>query len=265
MTKTNGISFHPKLAAALDVLLGAVMLWWLRQANVWWILLLWFVFRELLWFGLSRLVFYAPGLSRLRHLLTLTLFNLGVLALLLFVEWNWAWRVTGILFVLLPAVSFYLLPAQATELSFMSKPHRRWRFIMSVAGLFGLWTGVGAVNTFQIFYGIGIWFWLVLLSVISAAIAWWWWQEYGVARERRLLVWAVVWCLGAIELSWALILWPVGFLVYGFLLTWFWYLPWLLVRFHLSPEGINWKKQRPFFFINLILLIAFLILVARWR
>jgi len=58
---------------------------------------------------------------------------------------------------------------------------------------------------------------------------------------------------------------PLGFFASGLFLTWFWYDLWLLTRFNLSKDGIIWKKQRFFVIINIILMIAFLAFVVRWK
>jgi len=258
------ISFHPRLAAGMELFFGLMMLWWLKQIGAPWVLYLWFFFRLVLWAALIRLIFFPAGLSRLKHLLSLTIFHLGCSFLLLFIDWLPAWYLVGAFFIFVPAASFALLPARETELSFAAKPQRRWRFLMCLFGLVGIWSGLGAVVSFQI-YTISYWWWLISGAIITAGIGGWWWVEYGVKPEKQFWRWLIISLLIQLELAWVIFLWPLGFLVIGFLLTWIWYIIWLLARFHLSPDGINWKKQAPFLIANAILLTIFLLWVARWR
>ena len=67
-----------------------------------------------------------------------------------------------------------------------------------------------------------------------------------------------------IELSWVLSVTPIGYLVFGLFLVWFWYLLWLMARFHFSNEGIIWKKQIPFLILNLGLLLIFVVFIVQW-
>jgi len=61
-----------------------------------------------------------------------------------------------------------------------------------------------------------------------------------------------------VELAWAAQLLPFGYATVGALLTWIWYILQLLVRFHFSERGVDWKKQIPFLVGNIVLMILFL-------
>jgi len=65
------------------------------------------------------------------------------------------------------------------------------------------------------------------------------------------------------EIFWALYLLPFGYIVLGFFATWIWYVMLLLIRFHISTEGIRWKEQTRFLMGNGILFVAMLFLI-RW-
>ncbi|KKW41831.1 MAG: hypothetical protein UY92_C0013G0030 [Candidatus Magasanikbacteria bacterium GW2011_GWA2_56_11] len=56
---------------------------------------------------------------------------------------------------------------------------------------------------------------------------------------------------------------PFGYLATALLLTWMWYLAQLLLRFHLSPEGVQWRRQAWFLAGNAVLyaLVAYFIQV----
>lgn len=252
------------MAAFLDTVVNAVMLWRLLQVGSWWTLFIWFFLRVILWILLIRLVYYPPEVSRWRHFFSLLIFFLGNLSVMLFIDWRYAWYLVGGFFIFLPFISFWLLPAQEDKLFLMSKHHRRWLFLMSVFGMGGIWNGMTAVIAFKIL-NISLWFWLLPTVLLSLAIAVWWWQEYGVARGRRFWLWLISFALIMIEMGWVMLLNPLGNLAQGLLLTWIWYILWLLARFYLSSDGIDWKKQRWFLGANLVLLILFLLFLVRWK
>jgi hypothetical protein len=67
------------------------------------------------------------------------------------------------------------------------------------------------------------------------------------------------------EMAYVVLLWPLGYFTSGLLLTWMWYIVWLMLRFFISEEGINWNRQRWFLLTNAILVGIFLSLLARWK
>ncbi|KKQ41351.1 MAG: hypothetical protein US58_C0001G0025 [Candidatus Magasanikbacteria bacterium GW2011_GWA2_37_8] len=264
MKLPQNLSFHPKLAAAFEVIFGAIFIWWLGLIGAWWILFVWAGFRLLFWAVLVRLVSYPTEVNRWHHFVSLFFFGLGALSFILFVEWGWTVWLLRLAFVFGPALSFWLVPVKGNELSFVLKPYRRWQFLSCVFGLAGIWSGVYAVLSLQIF-NINRWWWFLSATVLSALLAGWWWKEYGILRDKKFLLWQIVLGIIFLETAWAISLWPLGFFINGLLLSWFWYVLWLLGRFQLSKLGVNWKKQTPFLIINFVLLILFLLLIARWK
>lgn len=261
----RNLSFHPKLIAVFEVILGLIMLWWLKQLGaVAWVLGLWFFFRLLLWLALLRLVYYPATASRRRHFFSLVVFGAGSLLLLLFIDWEAAWYLVALSFIVFPAFSFWFLPVKEGELPFFAKQGKRFRFLLCLFGLTGIWVGLGAIISFQI-YSLGLGWWLLICSLISAVLSGWWWKEYGVVKDKIFWPWMGASFLIMLELSWAIFLWPIGYLAMGMLLAWFWYLLWVIGRFHLSAEGLNWKKQVPFLIVNALLISIFLIFLVRWK
>ncbi len=259
------ISLHPKLAAVLDALVGGGLLFVITRLDTLAGLLVWFLARVAWWALLThRLVFYPPMVRRGRHLASLIFFQFGALAFMAFTDWRPAWLVGGLLFVSLPALSFWLLPAEREVLSFIVKPERRSRFLLTVMGLSGWWSGIFGAAVFQLVPALTWWLPLVG-SVVSAAVGWWWWSEYELIITRRQ-IWSAL-TLGLVMLNGSVVFlwWPLGPFVSGLLLAWIWYLLWLILRFYQTSEGINWKKQARFLIINVILMILYLGLVVRWK
>jgi len=261
----KNLSFHPRLAAGLDLVLGLVFLWWLGQIGEWWMLMLWAALRLGLWVLLVRLAYFSGKINRWSHFLSLAVFGLGALLLLMFIEWVGAWYAVAFCFVVFPALSFWFLPAKEVEFSFEFKPYRRWRFLLSIFGLMGIGSGLLATAAFQLFYNINNAVWWVALALASTALALWWWHEYGVAWNRMMAIWLGAFFVLMFELVGILMLRPIGFLASGLILIWWWYILWLLIRFHLSPGGIIWKKQQWFLAVNAVAMILFLLLGVRWK
>lgn len=261
----HSISFHPKFAAGLDVVLSIIMVWWLTQVSAWWMLAVWLGFRSALWVALVRLVYYPAEVSRWRHFLSLFLFAIGSTAFLLFIEWSVAWYLIAILTVILPAVSFWLLPPVSGALSFLPKPHRRWRLFISLFGLAGIWSGIYAFADFQIFVNSGSWLWLLVGTFMATLVAAWWWNEYGIKPGKRFWIWFCILFLLMLEFTWVIMTLPLGFMTGGLVLVWLWYFLWLLARFELSDKGINWQKHKWSVIINILLMVFYLLLVVRWQ
>ncbi|TSC84902.1 MAG: Uncharacterized protein G01um101413_286 [Parcubacteria group bacterium Gr01-1014_13] len=261
----KSLSFHPKLAAVLDLLVNLVMLWWLRQFHSWWLVGVWLLFRLAIWGALMWLVYYPAEMSRYKHIASLVVMVLGSLSFLLFIEWRFAWYLFGALFCFFSFFSFWLLPASSVSLATFLKPHLRWRFIMSVIGLAGVFQAAGAIISFQIAPGINSWVWYILASLFSTFVAGWWWWEYGVEENKRFWIWVGCWFVMILELLWVIGLLPIGYLTGTLVLIWCWYVVWLLARFNLSPEGINWRKQVWFLSFNAVLFPLFLFFIIRWK
>lgn len=264
MDVNRTISIHPKMAGVIDAVFNVVILWLLTHINQGWVFLVWIFCRVFLWAGLVRLVFYPAGVSRFKHWLSLVAFFLGTVFFLIFIEWNWSWYLLAAVFVIFPLTSFWLLPDEGNQPTFSLKSLRHWLFIMTLFLVAGLWTAASAARILQIF-NIGSWFWVLIASVLNTGVAVWWWTDYGLERNRRFWAWAAVWFLLMLELGWVIFLLPLGYLVNGLLLSWFWFLLWLLARYHLSKEGLIWQRQTFFYALNFILMLFFLVFIVRWK
>lgn len=261
----KSLSFHPKLAAVLDLFVNLIMIFWLKQIHSWTLIGLWFFLKIIIWTALMSLVYFPKEMNRWKHLLSLIFLTIGSLSFLLFIEWNFAWYLFGALFSFFSFFSFWLLPASSVSLTAFLKPHLRWRFIMSVIGLAGIFEGTGALISFQITPNINSWVWFIIASLFSAFVAGWSWLEYGIEKNKRFWIWVGCWFVMILELLWVMNLLPLGYLVSGLILIWFWYIVWLLARFNLTAEGISWRKQTWFLWFNAVLFFLFLVFIVRWK
>ena len=94
-------------------------------------------------------------------------------------------------------------------------------------------------------------------------------RAQSVAKELGLpmsiVVAASLLALTIGEMIYAVLLWPIGYLASGFLLTWCWYIGWLQLRYALTQQGVQWKRQAPFLILNGILLLIYLLFIVRWK
>ncbi len=265
MAIVRKISLHPLFAAALDLVAAALVLWQLSLAASFSVFVGWMVLRTLWWLVLTELCYYPPFVSRWRHFATLLFFNAALMGLLLFVDSIFLVGVVYIFLAFVPAVSFVLVPNRPDSLSVLAKPERRWRLAMTTLAMGGLWAMVSAVGAFQLMSG----WWLVWLSVealgILIAVSMWWWREYGRPYSGQFFIAAGIMALIFGELAYIVYLWPIGYLAVGFLMAALWYTLWLLLRFSLTPEGIDWQRQKWFLMGMAIVITFYLVLVARWK
>ena len=245
------ISLHPKFAAVVDALISSLFLWWFSAVETPRMLIIWFVVRLILWILEVNVIYFPPGLKRISHLASAVLFQAGLIALLIFVDWKVAWYVGASMLVCGPAVSLWLLPAEEKVLSFDIKPYRRWGALSAVA-------------IFQILAPFPWWL-SIVGAALATAIAGWWWREYDIALTKRWAIMLVIFFVALLELAIPIFWWPLGYLVTGIVLAWWWYVMWLIARFYLSPEGIDLMKQRLFLIGNAILMAIYLVAIVRWR
>ena len=255
---------HPRLAAAVDALVSAASVWWIAKIDGVGLLALWFFLRIVWWGILVNFVYYPPYLSRSKHFLALIIGNIGSLSYLVFSDPSGI-LASKIFAVLVSVTSFWLIPSRVDSLSVMEKPHRRWKFFMSLFGVSGIFLAFFATSVFQIISGPEIVYALAGTVILAGTISVWEWFEYGVTPNKKMLISAGVLALLLFELLIIIFLWPVGYFVAGFFATWLWYISWLLFRFNMAPTGIDWSKQRAFLVTNIFFVAIFLLFIVRWK
>lgn len=135
---------------------------------------------------------------------------------------------------------------------------------MDAFGLAGFWSGIYALLSFQLVPHNYFWLMSLAGAAVTTLISSWWWRAYGLEYTNRFWLSLLVCFVLIFELAAVIWTWPLGYRANGIVMIWFWYNLWLIIRFNLTPEGIDWKKQRMFFVFNLLLFFAFL-LAVRWK
>jgi len=133
-------------------------------------------------------------------ILSLTFFNIGILLLLLFLDWSPAWNLIAMVHILFTFISFWTLPSGKISGAGSSlKQHLRWRFILCTVGLAGIYSGVISIILFRIFYNINNWVWILLSVIISTFLAAWHWNEYGIKYNKVFINWIIVFLILSLE------------------------------------------------------------------
>ena len=259
------LSLHPRLVGVADIILNVVIILAIEFASSWWLILTYFIARQLLWLVIIKFSYYPIETIRWRHFLSLFIFSFGFVFVLLFIEVQFVRYVVSAIYTILVFISFWFLPRSKVELAIFFKPHTRWRFIMTAMGLSGIFIGTHAIILFKMFAGVANWWWLIISSIVAVLISAWWWWEYNIKMDSRFYLTALIYLLLFVEFSFVLYKLPFGHLINGIILIWAWYLLWLFTRFNLSTQGIKWKKQIKFLIFNLSLFLFFLIFLVRWR
>jgi len=261
----NKISLNPRLVGVVDAILNMVLVVFLEFLFSWSMLLIIFLVKQIIWLLLIRFMYYPLQTIKWRHYLSLCIFSIGFILVILFVESNLVRYIISFTFIFLVFTSFWFLPKSKIELALFFKPHSRWRFIMAVMGLSGIFIGAQAIISFNILSGIHSWWWLILSSLFAILVAAWWWWEYSIKFDFRFLVTVFVFFVLFVEFSWVMYKLPLGHLINGLILVWIWYLLWLFTRFNLTTQGIKWKQQYRFLILNSLLFLFFLLFVVRWK
>jgi hypothetical protein len=220
----------------------------------------------LLWLGgifLAYLYLYRDRENKWADLPCILTTGIALVALLGLAEWE-----PLIYFLILLGgfvISFlFQKDAQSTDtsLSFKKKPLRRMIMMLWVFDTYALVTALFAVAIFFTF--IPFWVIVLLSGMLFMYTSFMIWRLYFFLPLRSFLLWLLLIGLIVSELVWTIELLPFGYAVSGFVVTWFWYLLQLFIRFHFGQQGILWKQQRWFLLTNILLMIVFFIFIFRW-
>ena len=177
------------------------------------------------------------------------------------------WRIVIVLLEVLGACTVgalvdILLSNTDTTPVYVKKAFRRIRVMSWVFICAAFFITAYAMSFFFAQIPLGVLF--VFVGLLSAFCSYAIWRMYYQVPSARFTIWLIIMSVMSMELFWVIHLLPFGYVVLGFLLTWLWYLLLLLMRFHISSEGIRWKQQVRFLLMNEVVFIALLLFVIRW-
>ncbi|HAZ28410.1 MAG TPA: hypothetical protein DCY48_01380 [Candidatus Magasanikbacteria bacterium] len=159
----------------------------------------------------------------------------------------------GLLFVLLLYHRIAPVPVQ--------KSIRRIGMMVWVFDAYALTTTVFAFHLF--FQSFPFWALSFLNGIILAVIGSMIWRLYVEGTIRTFLFWIGFVAVLMTEITFAIQIFPLGYLALGLFTTWIWYIVQLFIRFHIHYQGVVWHKQRWFLIVNVLLFAAGMFFV-RW-
>lgn len=241
---------------------SAAVLFFLTRINNWWqFLLIWIGWLFVLW--ALGLYFNASRPRGMGHDLPLAISGAVAVTILLTLVEDDLWRKSLVAFA--GSVMFFLfsqIARRKSELSYEEKPYRRIRMMLWVFAAYSVLTLVYAIGSF--FQAVPFWIVALAGSAIVGAISLLIWKMYFAVGWRSLVMWAALIGLAVLEIIWAQNFLPFGYLVLGAFTAWIWYLMQLFIRFHLSQQGIVWRKQVYFLATNLVLYVLMMWMFVRW-
>jgi hypothetical protein len=131
-------------------------------------------------------------------------------------------------------------------------------------GLAGIWSGIGTLVVYNI-YAVSSWVWLISASIATVLLGVFCWKQYDLEFKPNFWLWTLGGLILVCQFAWVELMLPTGYLINGFLMAWLWYVYWLIGRFQLSEEGINWKKQFWFLGINATCFVIVLATIIKWK
>lgn len=164
------------------------------------------------------------------------------------------------------AIIFFLFHTLST--SHDSRDHHAYKPIrraMMTVVVFDVYACLISIFSLPYFFPkVPLWVWGLCAVCLFVFGTYSIWQLYFDFPLSTILLWFVIVAITMLELFWVFQFFPFGYFVSAFLVTWLWYLMQLFLRFHLSPQGILWKKQRLFLLGNAALFAIFLLSIVRW-
>ena len=216
----------------------------------------------------ALLLFCEWYLRRLRQskqtvlpVLFLTIFSFVSLASIIewsFLNWPFILFLASVVFVLFKSIA----GADENLPAVQQKPYRRIMVLILSFDAYALLAAIFALSLF--FTEIPFWLLTIIGGMIFGIISFMIWIMYFQLQSRQGMAWSFLLSFLMIEFIWVMRLLPFGYLVSSFLVVWIWYILQLLIRFHLSPRGVLWKKQILFLASNAILYIILMIFFVRW-
>ena len=188
--------------------------------------------------------------------------SIALVALLSLVEWPPLIYFLIFLGGVVVALLFRNGGADSDMLPYLKKPIRRMIMMLWVFDAYALQTTLFAIAIF--FTDIPFWAIVLLGSLLFVYVSFMIWRLYFSVPIKSFFLWLLIVGLIVSELIWIVGLLPFGYAVSGFVVTWFWYILQLFVRFHFSKQGIVWKSQRWFVLTNAVLMVVFFIFIFRW-
>jgi hypothetical protein len=193
--------------------------------------------------------------------MTLFVYVLGTIGVYLLIEISSFRYILAIVFSGIVGAIMYIPQRFSAQLAHEYKPWRRMFVSIMTLGLSAMLITFYGFDMFFQFPAIGWYaFGAAILSSITGYAVF---RLYFTVHTRRIFVWTVMLAVLSFQLFLTISYLPLGYLWLGLVYMWLWYIAITIIRFHLSPKGIIWNKQR-YFLTGSAISFFLLLLLAQW-
>lgn len=204
---------------------------------------------------------YAKTKYRLTVGSTLLTVVLGSIGLFLLIELVLFRQLFALFLSVCIGAIFYIPQRFGAQLAHEYKPWRR--MFVSIVTL-GVCSSITTLYGFDMFFQFPMIGWYALFgTMISSFMAYAIFRLYYPRHSRRMLIWTLVLALISFQLFLTIAYLPFGYLWLGLVYMWVWYTAVTLIRFHVSPKGVIWSKQR-YFLTGTFITFLLLLVLAQW-
>jgi hypothetical protein len=190
--------------------------------------------------------------------------SLFVANLLLYIIIEWGWL--RLVFIFLTAIlEAYLAWIHLAPEDLTVDKHKVVRRLMTMLYVFSCYSLITFLFAYMLLYAsIPIWAASLAGSFIYVSASFYIWQLYYEISIKQVLIWLFVVGLALVEVIWVVAELPFDFGSAGLFITWIWYIMQLLIRLHLSPQKIIWRRQKWTLILNAGLMVVLLLFFVRW-
>jgi hypothetical protein len=215
----------------------------------------------LLLVGLMYRRVYIKSIHKITIATTILVCALGALGVLLLIEVVVLRRLFACLLSIIIGAIFYIPQRFSAQLAHEYKPWRRMFVSIMTLGVWSVVTTLYGLDMFFQFPGIG-WY-ACAATAIASFMAYAIFRLYYPDHTHRMFVWTLILALISFQLFLTISYLPLGYLWLGLVFILVWYTAITTIRFHLSPKGLVWQKQR-YFLSGAAITFVLLLVFAKW-
>lgn len=147
------------------------------------------------------------------------------------------------------------------QFHYLFKPLRRVKTMVSIFDIFAIATFGFALHMLM---QIPFWMTTLISALLTSMYFVFIWRMYFSVSVKSFLLWTLLSSIIMIQLSYVLVTLPFGYQMSGLIFAWVAYMLQLILRFELSKQGLDLKKQLPFFVTNALMFVLTLVFYVAW-
>lgn len=140
-----------------------------------------------------------------------------------------------------------------------------WRRVLMMLMVFDTYALTTALFALYLFFpALPFWILTGVGAGIATTAALFIWRLYGYRSWHQVAAPLLIVALSSAELIWASHFLPFEYGTFGLIIAWLWYLMQLFLRWHMSPAGVVWRRQRWFLLANFAFMVIIFMFYVRW-